>query len=271
MITWDIHMVSRNNTAMPDLLVINRDVKCNEPLHTHKFIEIEYVIQGEGVQIINGVEYKVKRGDVFFLNIGDVHECKSNGSMDIINCIFTPNLFPETKENALCRCEMLLPNFIRLPSKYILEMEQLLLKIEQEHNDRQLGFETILKSYISILITFLVRCSSEANAGKDNEQFVDILKYVEQNFVDITLYDIARHFSYNSSYFSRYFKKNTGVSFTKYINDKRMSMAVDMLTNTNETVESIYKTVGFTNQSSFFRKFKESTGKTPSEFRCKKN
>ena len=40
-------------------------------MHTHDFIEIEYVLSGTGTQIINGQKYKVKRGDVIFLKKGD--------------------------------------------------------------------------------------------------------------------------------------------------------------------------------------------------------
>ena len=42
-------------------------------VHTHDFIEIEYVLSGSGVQIINGVEYPVRRGDLIYLQKNDYH------------------------------------------------------------------------------------------------------------------------------------------------------------------------------------------------------
>ena len=52
------------------LINILRDPMTKEKkmeIHTHDFVEIEYVLFGSGVQIINNKEYKVYRGDLIFL------------------------------------------------------------------------------------------------------------------------------------------------------------------------------------------------------------
>ena len=41
--------------------------------HTHEFIEIIYVLNGEAVEEINEISYTVKRGDMLFINYGSTH------------------------------------------------------------------------------------------------------------------------------------------------------------------------------------------------------
>ena len=45
---------------------------CSE--HTHEFVEIVYVLSGEGVETINGTDHTTHRGDLLFINKGAVHK-----------------------------------------------------------------------------------------------------------------------------------------------------------------------------------------------------
>lgn len=47
---WDIEMVRAYSTSADpmDSVIVVRDGWCTEPLHTHQFIEIEYIISGTG-------------------------------------------------------------------------------------------------------------------------------------------------------------------------------------------------------------------------------
>lgn len=54
-------------------------------MHTHEFVEIEYVLSGSGVQLINGVEYPVHRGDLIYLKKGDYHTYFSTNQLRILN------------------------------------------------------------------------------------------------------------------------------------------------------------------------------------------
>lgn len=244
----------------------------SEPLHTHEFIEIEYVVNGEGVQIINDVEYQVKRGDVVFLNIGDSHSYYSKNNLQILNCIFYPNLYqsgeimPISVDN---NDTPKIPNFIRLPGDYIIEIENLLHKIEREFEQKSIGYQLILKNYISILLTILARCaSSYAIEHKDNLAYA-ILSYLEDHYMDARLYDVAKYFCFNSTYFSKYFKKTIGTTFSQYVSEKKIQKAIELISNTDDTIESICNKVGYADKKQFYKLFKEYTGMTPVNYRKK--
>ncbi|HET6444507.1 MAG TPA: helix-turn-helix domain-containing protein [candidate division Zixibacteria bacterium] len=72
----------------------------------------------------------------------------------------------------------------------------------------------------------------------------------------------------NSDYFSRLFKKETGMSFTDYLIQRRIVRAKDLLLHTNITIDEITRAIGLENPSYFYRLFKRHIGMTPKELRA---
>lgn len=73
--------------------------------------------------------------------------------------------------------------------------------------------------------------------------------------------------SFSKFYFSRLFKQFTNVSFYKYVNQKRIEKAAEMLTEPNTSITNVALSCGFESLSSFIRMFKIVKGCTPTEFR----
>lgn len=73
--------------------------------------------------------------------------------------------------------------------------------------------------------------------------------------------------SFSKFYFSRLFKQFTNVSFYKYVNQKRIEKAAEMLTEPNISITNVALSCGFESLSSFIRMFKIVKGCTPTEFR----
>jgi len=96
-----------------------------------------------------------------------------------------------------------------------------------------------------------------------------------KRFVDAHLHDdlnrerIAGHVYLNPAYLSRLFRKETGMSLTDYIVDRRMEKAKEALAKTNVKISDIALSVGYANFSHFSKQFKRSTGLTPQEYRKK--
>lgn len=72
-------------------------------------------------------------------------------------------------------------------------------------------------------------------------------------------------------YFSRMFKKKTGVSITDYIMNERIQLARKMLIETDATISQIAIMVGYNNFSHFTKVFKKIVGFGPSEYRQEKS
>lgn len=84
----------------------------------------------------------------------------------------------------------------------------------------------------------------------------------------VTSTDMAEHLHLNASYFSRYFKKLSGINFTDYVNQYKMNMAITMLARPHETVENVAYTLGFSDRAYFSKVFKKYSGRNPSEYKA---
>lgn len=103
-------------------------------------------------------------------------------------------------------------------------------------------------------------------------QLIDSAKqYISENFSDdnISLEDVAKHISMNPTYFSRYFKQQTGINFIEYLSGVRIQKAKELLQDNRIKVYEICNMVGYKNTQYFYKVFRANTGLTPTEFRSK--
>ncbi len=84
---------------------------------------------------------------------------------------------------------------------------------------------------------------------------------------DLSLNTMAKACNVSPSYFSSLFKKETGKTLTKYVNDQRVSLAKRLLKTTSLQVQTIAQHCGILDLHYFCRIFKATVGKTPTEYR----
>lgn len=95
-----------------------------------------------------------------------------------------------------------------------------------------------------------------------------VLAYVLDHFTaDIRIADVAAMAGMTESTFSRFFKRNTGNTFTDHVTKLRVSRACDLLANSCLPVTSVCYEVGYSNISNFNRNFRKQRGDTPSAYR----
>ena len=61
-----------------EIAIYYDDCNLDSNTHTHNYIEVVYVLKGVGLQYINGIPYNVKRGDILFINYGQLHMVSRN-------------------------------------------------------------------------------------------------------------------------------------------------------------------------------------------------
>lgn len=103
---------------------------------------------------------------------------------------------------------------------------------------------------------------------QDSAKIDIIYKHVNQNFTDhIGLDEIADKVSMTVPAFCRYFKRVTGKTFTKLVNEYRIVHATKLLSESQMNITDICFECGFNNFSHFNKIFKEVTGKSASKYR----
>lgn len=125
------------------------------------------------------------------------------------------------------------------------------------------------KLHISGLIyEFFSVMMKNSVAYRKNELVNSALKIIDYNFCErISVKQIAEHLNVDAAYFSRKFTEEVGASPKKYILEKRIERAKELLRTTNANVFEISNSVGYDDQFYFCRIFKKTVGTTPSEYR----
>ncbi|WP_460220552.1 AraC family transcriptional regulator [Psychroserpens sp. MEBiC05023] len=103
---------------------------------------------------------------------------------------------------------------------------------------------------------------------QDSAKIDIIYQHINSNFQDrISLNEIAEKVSMTVPAFCRYFKKATGKTFTKIVNEYRIVHATKLLSESQMSITNIAFECGFNNFSHFNKLFKEFTGKSASKYR----
>ncbi len=95
-----------------------------------------------------------------------------------------------------------------------------------------------------------------------------VLNYIDRNVREgISLEQAAEYANMSSYYFSRFFKKITGVNFITYVTDCKIAVAQEMLIDTDMPVISIAYELSYNEANYLSKVFKRKVGMTPTEYR----
>ena len=103
-----------------------------------------------------------------------------------------------------------------------------------------------------------------------SDSFSKMLMYIEKNYhrSDLTYEEVAAAGAVGKTYVSKIFRIKTGMSYIEYLTAVRMDRAHSMLCSAEYSVSDVAKLVGYENEASFRRVFKEKYGVSVGEY-CK--
>jgi len=252
--------------------------------HTHEFMVLSYMQSGECTQLIDGTEYRTRRGDMLFIGINQTHQIILDGPVEQINILLTSrfwseelknvdnfkNIFALSIFNEFKDSSGLVRPMVSFSGADIPDIESILEHMLAEFAAKDIGYRAILKSYTQILLTKLMRGFSYANryaALMLGDAMQSIIDYIDVNLGRrLTLCELAEKCSYNPSYFSRLFKDCFDMHFSDYLQQRRIHTAMELMKDGSQSIEAIMDTVGYNDKKSFYRYFKKITGQTPAQY-----
>ncbi len=112
---------------------------------------------------------------------------------------------------------------------------------------------------------------SMANSEKEKNKDIipKVIDFIEQNITlrDLSVSMVADQFDVSISNLSHQFKARMNCTISGYITEKKFSYAGKQLLETDESVSAIAEKLGYSQATSFIRKFKQFYGVTPAEYR----
>lgn len=229
--------------------------------HWHLECELTYVEQGQITVSNNHREYILRQGEAIFLNSGDIHYIKSEP--DSIASIF---LFDSAIIRDLLRKYR--PAGAKLVHSYpILSYYR---KIHHELTERRPFFELQACTLITDLMIQIFRTEELTSDAASNEpsaisNYKNLLEEIDEKYSHITFSDGAAFMGLSEPYFSKFFRKISGMTFSQYLNTVKLEHAIELLKNNSaeHSITEIASLCGFDTIRHFNRVFKDTTGMTP--------
>jgi transcriptional regulator GlxA family with amidase domain len=148
---------------------------------------------------------------------------------------------------------------------------QMIQAVYDEVKDLRVGYELAVSALLRNLLVTLLRHDTRRILLENEEsthRFEPALLYIEANFKKkLSALEAAQLVNMNYFHFSKTFKKSLGISFTDYVNQRRMKEAEMLLLTSDQSVEHLAAQLGFSNISSFYSIFSRSFHMTPRKYR----
>ncbi|MBQ8687576.1 MAG: helix-turn-helix transcriptional regulator [Ruminococcus sp.] len=225
--------------------------------HWHMEYELIFPDCGTARVMVGSEQYLLEEGSCIFVSSGVVHNIQS-ASDSIISVIKTDReLVDSAFDGKTPDCPLIRT---QLPLKTLFDEIISALQSSQPYSDI---FSSC--SMLRILAQLFNGCSMQSrHAVSSGEKYKALLKLIETRYADITFEEAAAFMCYSKPYFSKYFSRISGMSFSAYVNIIRIAEAVSMLSQKQMTITEIAHATGFGTIRHFNRTFKELTGHTPS-------
>jgi AraC-like DNA-binding protein len=255
-------------------------LKTNVPFwHFHPEIELVYVNKGKGKRHIgNHISY-FNNSQLVLIgsnlpHVGYIDRLTTNGSETLIQ--FKPDFLGSEffKIPEMIAVEALFER-AKKGIRFNIEIKQRIgAKIEAlvalDGVPRITSFLEILNDLATTDDYTLLNANGFAfeTIPQDSNKIEVIYNHINEHFREhISLDEISSLVSMTVPAFCRYFKKSTGKTFTKLVNEYRVVHATKLLAESNSTITDVSFECGFNNFSHFNKLFKNFTGKSASKYR----
>ena len=250
----------------------------NYPLHWHNAVEIIVPIKSTLTTEVSTQTYNLNESDILIIPPGEMHGFSADSGRRIFvhfDLKILDTIFGYINATQLFSALRLITN--KNSNDIHSRLYAYLMEIFFEHTRKEPYHEMSITNRILDAIILLER---NPNTGVTNEREITLHKreniarlnecihFIKTNYREnLTLETAAKIAGFSKFHFSRWFRKQMGISFNDYLTDTRMKKAETLLLTTSEPITHIAFEVGYQNTVTFNRIFKKHYKLTPTTFR----
>lgn len=147
-------------------------------------------------------------------------------------------------------------------------------EIYEESLRKESGYELAVNLLIKRILLILIRNDTLGLlADQDRVERIrlkPVLDYVEDNIGErVAVEDACRLANMSYYYFVKFFKKTMGLSFTEYVNFRKIKRAEQLLLTRDLSISEVGDQTGMPNMAHFYKMFKRFNHCSPKEFQRK--
>ncbi len=249
------------------------------PIHWHPELEIIMPLRNIYTAVIDEHVYELREGDILIIGSGVLHHLlKQEGERIIFQPAFSLLHNIGELESVL---SLIAPVILITPEKdpdIYTKIHDLILEMKEEYFVESPLTEAAIYYRLIEMFVLIGRKYNETlenfkgTGGQKKkeyaEKFMSVCSYINDHCIeDLSLEEVADLAGFSKYHFTRLFKNFTGMTFYKYLNQKRIAHAEKLLIDPEISITEVALHSGFNNLSTFIRMFKLVKGCTPTEFR----
>lgn len=248
--------------------------------HTHDFFEINYVYEGECVNMVEKQHVYMKTGDFMLIHPGTFHTVYADTDSKVVNILIKDDFFEDKfmGVNGVGDGHLALfinsakkktyYSYVMCPAEFVKsEFESLMAEeVENKINSAMMQEALILHIIIKLLRNVEKSNISDVRMSRSNV-LSEIIQYMMDNYKTTSLADVSREFGYSQTHVCRMFSTKSEKTFVGTLNEIRMEKALSYLKNPRYKISEIASVLGYDSIEYFYRLFKSHHGITPQKFR----
>ena len=246
------------------------------PPHKQWCHEISYVISGEGLFTTNGETDLLAEGDIHFAPANSVHAIKTGNNSDLRYGYIGFGFGEGELDRDTARLRAFFEETTVFKATDHSELIIPVLRNLDELYNRAEFYEMMVETYLLQILVSVYRSFSRqslqvyfptVSSESVGRSIYSVIKYIDNNiFEKLGVKEIAQTVGYNYSYISNAFKKSTGMTIQRYISNKKMQKAIELMKYGKISVAQVAQRLNYANVQSFNKAFKRTMGCAPTEF-----
>ena len=247
--------------------------------HFHSAVEVVIPLKGV-VKVQAGDEaFDVQAGEIIMIPAGCSHDLHMGENSERELLLYEMNGVFTLKEFSVMRQMIAKPIYLTQEHPCRERVRALFFEIIQVHrSDAYLrnmhNYALLLEIYAILGEHYLTTGATAAEMNNLQRQlsgedaFNRALDYLNKSYMDdVTLDSLAAYAGFSRYTLSRMFRQHTGFTFTQYLSQRRVEMAMELLSSTRMPVTQVALQCGFNSIATFNRVFREIKGCTPTQYR----
>jgi AraC-like DNA-binding protein/mannose-6-phosphate isomerase-like protein (cupin superfamily) len=280
-----VHVWPFDASCPIDVLFLTETGRHNVRMNRHGYFEVLYLCSGAADCHIQDRLLPFNEGDLAIIGSTLYHriECRSTPPITIAALFFEPDLIrcdgsSDSVEyvTPFCLQDSEFPHIVPAKTGVPRQVLEMMMRIQSELPASSPMARLTVKTYLKMILILLVNqyasyagsVETSQRQRRDLDRLLPLFRYLGENCGNaIQIREAARVCGMSESYFMTFFKRVTGLSFMKYLNQYRIERGKALLANTDEPMISISHEIGFCDQSHFGMVFRRVVGMTPAEYR----
>lgn len=228
-------------------------------MHIHQFAELVIPLKGSLTITVNGISEKFGVGQAAFVLPFQPHGYSSEEYNELAIFTFSQSFIPEIYST--------IDGMIQKSSVFAPDRTTFTVFEEKVFGKSDIDLMATKGAIYGMLSTF-VKTVELSPVPKYHTVSDNIIKYITEHLSEkISLNSLASALGYTPNYISSIINRVFGEGLTSVIATIRFDRAAYLLCNTDMSCYNICYECGFGSERTFFRKFKEITGTTPTDYR----